>query len=42
MATSPWRDRRAPLLGEHNLDVYCAELGMSRPQVCALRAAGVV
>jgi hypothetical protein len=28
---SPWRiSRRAPLIGEHNVEVFCTELGLSR------------
>jgi crotonobetainyl-CoA:carnitine CoA-transferase CaiB-like acyl-CoA transferase len=33
---------RAPLLGEHNHEVYCGELGMSVEELAALAAAGVV
>ncbi len=39
---SPWRlTRRAPLLGEHNGEVY-SELGLSGAEVDALRAEGVI
>lgn len=38
----PWRPGRAPLLGEHNEDLYCGEMGLSREDLCRLRAAGVV
>jgi crotonobetainyl-CoA:carnitine CoA-transferase CaiB-like acyl-CoA transferase len=34
--------RRAPLLGEHNLEIYEGELGLSRAEVCALKQAGVI
>jgi hypothetical protein len=28
---SPWRiSRRAPLIGEHNVEIFCTELGLSR------------
>ena len=30
---SPWRiSRRAPLIGEHNQDIFCGELGLSLPR----------
>lgn len=34
--------RAAPRLGEHNVEVYCAGLGLSHAELAALRAAGVV
>jgi benzylsuccinate CoA-transferase BbsE subunit len=34
--------RRAPLIGEHNLDVYEKELGYSREELSILKSAGVV
>ena len=38
---SPWRiSRRAPLIGEHNGEVYCGELGMSRERLNVLAEAG--
>jgi crotonobetainyl-CoA:carnitine CoA-transferase CaiB-like acyl-CoA transferase len=34
---SPWRiSRRAPLIGEHNTEVFCDELGLSRAELCVL------
>jgi crotonobetainyl-CoA:carnitine CoA-transferase CaiB-like acyl-CoA transferase len=33
---------RAPLLGEHNFEVFSAELGLSREQLVALAGAGVI
>jgi crotonobetainyl-CoA:carnitine CoA-transferase CaiB-like acyl-CoA transferase len=34
---SPWRiSRRAPLIGEHNAEIFCDELGLSRGELCAL------
>lgn len=40
---SPWRiSRRAPLLGEHNTEVYCDELGLSRGELTMLAEAGVI
>ncbi|MBI4307993.1 MAG: CoA transferase [Chloroflexi bacterium] len=43
LQATPWRLRRtAPLSGEHNAEVYCGELGLTREQLCILRGAGVV
>ncbi len=39
---TPWRVERAPLLGEHNAQVYCGELGLSGGDLAMLAAAGVV
>jgi crotonobetainyl-CoA:carnitine CoA-transferase CaiB-like acyl-CoA transferase len=34
--------RTAPLIGEHNEEIYCDELGFSKEDLIALRAAGVI
>jgi crotonobetainyl-CoA:carnitine CoA-transferase CaiB-like acyl-CoA transferase len=35
--SSPWRiSRRAPLIGEHNVEIFCAELGLSRSELSVL------
>ena len=40
---SPWRiSRRAPLVGEHNEEVLCGELGLSRAELAVLAEEGVV
>ena len=40
---TPWTIRRsAPLLGEHNEDIFMRELGVSAARLQALRQAGVV
>ena len=40
---SPWSiSSRAPLVGEHNLEVYCGELGMSPQEVVLLAESGVI
>jgi benzylsuccinate CoA-transferase BbsE subunit len=33
---------RAPLIGEHNRDIYCAELGISEEDFVTLKEAGVI
>jgi crotonobetainyl-CoA:carnitine CoA-transferase CaiB-like acyl-CoA transferase len=34
---SPWRiSRRAPLIGEHNMEIFCDELGLSRGELSML------
>ena len=34
---SPWRiSRRAPMIGEHNVQIYCDELGLSRGELSVL------
>lgn len=42
-SVTPWKlSRRAPLVGEHNDDVYMGELGLSRQGMLALRQSGVI
>jgi crotonobetainyl-CoA:carnitine CoA-transferase CaiB-like acyl-CoA transferase len=43
LSDSPGRvTRTAPLTGEHNEEIYCAELGFSQEGLLALRANGVI
>jgi len=42
MSEVAWEQRRAPLLGEHNREVYREEMGLSGRELSQLRAAGVV
>jgi crotonobetainyl-CoA:carnitine CoA-transferase CaiB-like acyl-CoA transferase len=40
---SPWGiSRRAPLLGEHNQEVFCGELGLSRAELSMLAESGAI
>ena len=43
MPEAPWRiSRRPPLVGEHNYEVYCKELGLSRDELVRLAESGIV
>lgn len=43
MTNPPWRLRTpAPLLGQHNQDVYCKELGLSTEDLVQLRQQGTI
>jgi len=43
MGSTPWRiARRAPLVGEHNSQVYEGELGLSAEQVASLKRKGAI
>jgi crotonobetainyl-CoA:carnitine CoA-transferase CaiB-like acyl-CoA transferase len=40
---SPWRiSRRAPLIGEHNTEIFCDELGLSRGDLSVLAESRVI
>jgi crotonobetainyl-CoA:carnitine CoA-transferase CaiB-like acyl-CoA transferase len=34
--------RRAPMIGEHNKEIYEDELGLSRDTLCRLKEAGII
>jgi crotonobetainyl-CoA:carnitine CoA-transferase CaiB-like acyl-CoA transferase len=43
LSETPWRIKnRAPLIGEHNEEIYAGELGMSGEKIAALRQARII
>ncbi|MNC98673.1 hypothetical protein D3C83_167130 [compost metagenome] len=34
--------RTAPLVGQHNVEIYCDELGLSPQELTALAGAGII
>lgn len=42
MSETPWRVSRAPLLGEHNEEIYCGRLGYTREDLLKLKERRVV
>ena len=43
LSETPWRIvRRAPLLGEHNQEIYCGKLGYDKRDLIQLAQAGVI
>jgi CoA:oxalate CoA-transferase len=42
IAEAPWREGRAPLLGEHTAEILTERLGLEAGELLALRAAGVI
>ena len=42
MSETPYQLSRAPLLGEHNRDVYVGELGLGTDDMDRLTEAGVI
>jgi crotonobetainyl-CoA:carnitine CoA-transferase CaiB-like acyl-CoA transferase len=40
---SPWHiSRRAPLIGEHNAEIFCGELGLSKAELVVLAESGIM
>jgi len=42
LSDTPWQAQRAPLLGEHNDEVYCGRLGYTKAQLTILRTYGAI
>ncbi|MCJ7604780.1 MAG: CoA transferase [Dehalococcoidales bacterium] len=43
LSGTPWAIRNhAPLLGQHNKDIYCGELGYSRENLAEMKQAGII
>ena len=42
MSETPWQVARAPLLGEHNEEIYCGRLGYSKEDLVRLKSQGVI
>ena len=42
LSETPWEAGRAPLLGEHNEEVYCGRLGVAVEELARLKEEGVV
>jgi crotonobetainyl-CoA:carnitine CoA-transferase CaiB-like acyl-CoA transferase len=43
LSETPWQvDRPAPLLGEHNEEIYCKRLAYSKEYLSRLKATGVI
>lgn len=42
MGDLPWQHSRAPLLGEHNAEIFCERLGYTREDLVRLKESGVI
>ena len=43
LSETPWQiSRRPPLVGEHNLEIYEKEIGLSREETAILKARGII
>jgi len=42
MSETPWQVGRAPVLGEHNEEIYCGRLGYTKEDLVRLRERGIV
>jgi crotonobetainyl-CoA:carnitine CoA-transferase CaiB-like acyl-CoA transferase len=42
MSATPWQAGHAPLLAEHNKEIYCQRLGYTKDDLVRLRETGVI
>ena len=42
LSETPWRAGRAPLLGEHNEEIYCSGLGYNKELLVNLEEEGII
>ena len=42
MSETPWQAGRAPLLGEHNEEIYCDRLGYTREDLLRLKSQDII
>ena len=42
MSETPWQIGRAPLLGEHNEEIYCSRLGYNQRNLAELKETGII
>lgn len=42
MGETPWKAGRAPLLGEHNEEIYCQRLGYTGEDLAKLSEKGII
>ena len=43
LSETPWQaNRAAPLLGEHNQEIYCGKLGLSEKEMAEMKSSGVI
>jgi crotonobetainyl-CoA:carnitine CoA-transferase CaiB-like acyl-CoA transferase len=42
LSETPYKIERAPLLGEHNEEIYCQRLGYTKDDLVRMKGEGVV